>query len=48
MNLGALARPTMQVNLWASLGYGVFLLQLPTCFAIYSKQKPSTLLGCGQ
>ena len=45
MNLYALARPTMQVNLWASLGYGVFLLAAPDMFAIYSKQKLSTLLG---
>ena len=32
MNLDTLARPTMQVNLWASLGYGVFLLAAPDLF----------------
>tara|TARA_B100001564_G_C20665885_1_gene683777 strand:- start:729 stop:1118 length:390 start_codon:yes stop_codon:yes gene_type:complete len=32
MNRNALARPTMQVNLWASLGYGVFLLAAPDVF----------------
>ena len=32
MNLHALARPTMQLNLWASLGYGVFLLAAPDVF----------------
>ena len=32
MNLDVLARPTMQVNLWASLGYGVFLLAAPDMF----------------
>ena len=32
MNLDVLARPTMQVNLWASLGYGVFLLAVPDMF----------------
>ena len=32
MNLDTLARPTMQVNLWASLGYGVFLLVAPDAF----------------
>ena len=32
MNLYALARPSMQVNLWASLGYGVFLLAAPDMF----------------
>jgi len=32
MNLDGFARPTMQVNLWASLGYGVFLLAAPDMF----------------
>ena len=32
MNLHPLARPTMQLNLWASLGYGVFLLAAPDVF----------------
>ena len=32
MNLDGFARPTMQVNLWASLGYGVFLLVAPDMF----------------
>lgn len=32
MNLDTLARPAMQVNLWASLGYGLFLLAAPDVF----------------
>ena len=32
MNLDVLPRPTMQVNLWASLGYGVFLFAAPDMF----------------
>ena len=32
MNLDTFARPAMQVNLWASLGYGLFLLAAPDAF----------------
>lgn len=32
MNLDAVARPAMQVNLWASLGYGAILFLVPDVF----------------
>ena len=32
MKLDIFARPAMQVNLWASLGYGLFLLAAPDAF----------------
>jgi hypothetical protein len=32
MNLDHLVRPSMHLNLWASLGYGLFLLTAPEAF----------------
>jgi len=32
MKLDTFARPAMQVNLWASFGYGLFLLAAPDAF----------------
>ena len=32
MDIQKFARPTMQINLWASLGYGLTLLLIPDIF----------------
>lgn len=40
MNLGPFARPAMQVNLWASLGYGLFLLAAPDMFCELLNAEP--------
>lgn len=40
MNLNDVLRPTVQVNLWASLGYGLVLLLVPDLFCDLLKAEP--------